>query len=171
MNRGGAADEYAVYWRRWTGLASALCALLFAAMLVGLTLDPAFWAGGGADLRLILLLMVFALIANLTLRRAWGTLVHRPAIRVQAKGLLLSDGLAERFVAWRDIERLRLTRSRLAVDLRQGTEGRAAWQFMAQLGVAPPLRFLYAAIDLDKRALYEAVRARTPESFRFDLTQ
>ena len=62
--------DFTVHWRRWTGWFSAAGILGFAALLIALVADPAFWQGAGADLRLILLLMIFALIANAFLRRA-----------------------------------------------------------------------------------------------------
>jgi hypothetical protein len=162
--------DFTVHWRRWTGWFSAAGILGFAGLLIALVADPAFWQGAGADLRLILLLMIFALIANAFLRRAVAVYRRKPAITVGDRGLLLSDGLAERFLPWTDIERLRLTRSRLAIDLRPGSEGRALWQFSAQLLVAPALRYLYFAVDFDKRGFYETVRARTPEYFRIELS-
>ncbi len=159
-----------VHWRRWTGPVAALCFLGFGGLLIALWLDPAFWASGGADLRLLMLVMVFLLIANLCLRRALAVWLRRPAIAVEPKGLRLSDGLAERLLPWGDIERIRLTRSRLAIDLRNTAEGRGAWLFMAQLGVAPPLRYLYAAISMDPRAFVAAVRGAAGEYLRIDMT-
>ncbi len=159
-----------VHWRRWTGLISGLCLLGFGGLLVGVVVDPLFWSGAGADLRLAMLVMVYLLIANLCLRRLVAVYSRKAPITVLDKGLLLSDGLSERRLPWGDIERLRLTKSRLMIDLRNTAEGRVAWQFMAQLGVAPSLRYLYAAIDLNKQAFYGAVRDKAPEFLRIDLT-
>jgi len=164
-------SDFEVRWRRWNGYVSALCVLFSVGLLVVVLSNPAFWAGDGGWLGLAVLLLVFALLVNLFLRRAYGALAGRPAIVVRAGGLLLSDGYATRFARWDDIELLRLTRSRIAIDLRLGAEGRAGWLFMAELGVAPRLRYLYAAIEVDKQAFVEAVRARAPEDFRVVATR
>jgi hypothetical protein len=163
--------DVTIHWRRWNGYVSALCVLFSLGLLAVVLTTPAFWAVDGNWLGLAVLLLVFALLLNLFLRRAYGALAGRPAIVVQAGGLLLSDGYAVRFTPWSDIELLRLTRSRIAIDLRLGVEGRSAWLFMSELGLAPRLRYLYAAIDLDKRGFVEAVRVRAPEDFRVVVTR
>ncbi len=161
-----ASQHYELYWRRWTGWASVACLAIFTVLLVGVLFDPVFWQDEGTNIRLVILAFIYILIANLCGRRIYSVFMRRPPLIIMEKGFLLSDGFKQRLLAWDEVEKMHLGKTRMSFTLKGGFAAGSFWPLLAQFGLEPALRYLYLSVDLNGIAFMEALQRFAPLHFR-----
>lgn len=165
------ARGYVLYWRRWTGWASLACLGIFTVLLVAVLSDPLFWQEAGADVRLLVLSFVYLLILNLTARRIYSVFARQPPLVITEKGFLLGDGFKQRLLAWDEVEKMHLGKTRITFTLKGGFAAGSFWPLLAQFGLEPALRYLYLSVELDGQRFLEAIDRLAPIYFKTNRPQ